>query len=57
VDSEEENKEEAWVKVEVRSFFITVHSQATCKGTFRTLVPLATTTTHLNMLLNIVLYY
>jgi hypothetical protein len=54
MDSEEEDEEEVWVKVEVRSFFITVHGQEIWQGTVRTLVPLATTTTHLNMLLKIV---
>jgi hypothetical protein len=54
VDSEEEDEEEPWVKVKVRSFFITVHSQVTWKGTFRNLVPLVATATHLNMLLRIV---
>jgi hypothetical protein len=49
VDSEEEDEEEAWVKVEVRSFVITVHSQVTWKGTVKTIVPLAATATHLNM--------
>jgi hypothetical protein len=55
VDSEEEDEEEAWVKVKVRSFVITAHSQVTWKGTVRTLVPLAATATHLNMLLKSVL--
>jgi hypothetical protein len=49
VDSEEEDEEEAWVEVEVRSFVITVHNQVTWQGTVRTLVPLAVTATHLNM--------
>jgi hypothetical protein len=49
VDSKEENKEEAWVKVEVKSFFISVHNQVIWKGTIKTLVPLAVTTIHLNM--------
>jgi hypothetical protein len=56
VDSEEEDEEEAWVEVEVRSFVITVPSQVTWQGTVRTLVPLAATATHLNMLLKIVQY-
>jgi hypothetical protein len=55
VDSEEEDEEEAWVEVKVISFFITAHSQVTWQWTVRTLVPLETTTTHLNLLLNIVL--
>jgi hypothetical protein len=57
VDSEEEDGQEAWVKVEVRSFVTTVHNQDTWKGTVRTLVPLAAIATHLNMLLNIVLCF
>jgi hypothetical protein len=56
VGSKEEDEEEAWVEVEVRSFFITTPSQVTWKWTIRTLVPLEDTTTHLNMLLNIVQY-
>jgi hypothetical protein len=48
VDSEEE--EEVWVKVEDRSFFITVHNQDTWQGIVRTLVPLASIATHLSML-------
>jgi hypothetical protein len=55
VDSEEEEEEEAWVEVKVGSFVITVHNHDSWKGTVRTLVPLATTATHLNMSLNIVL--
>jgi hypothetical protein len=47
--SEEEEEEEAWAEVEVRSFVITAHDQVTWKGTVRTVVPLAVTTTHLNM--------
>jgi hypothetical protein len=54
VDSEEEEEEEEWIEVEVRSFVITVHSKDTWKGTSGTLVPLASTATHLKMLLNIV---
>jgi hypothetical protein len=54
VDSEEEDEVEAWVEVEVRSFVITVHNQDIWQGTVRTLVPLAATATHLNMLLKIV---
>jgi hypothetical protein len=56
VDSEEEDEEEAWVKVEVevRSFVITMPSQVTWKGTIRTLVQLVAAATHLNMLLKIV---
>jgi hypothetical protein len=57
VNSEEEDNEEVWVEVEVRSFVITVHSQDIWKGTVRTLVPLATTAMHLNMLLKIVPCY
>jgi hypothetical protein len=49
VDSEEEDKEEAWVEVEDRSFFTTVHNQVTWQGTTKTLVPLAVTTIHLKM--------
>jgi hypothetical protein len=56
VDSEEEDEEEAWVEVEVRSFVITAPIQVTWQGTVRTLVPLAATATHLNMLLKIVQY-
>jgi hypothetical protein len=55
VDLEEEDEEEAWVKVEVRSFVIAMHNQDIWQGTIRTLVPLAATATHLNMLLKIVL--
>jgi hypothetical protein len=54
VDSEEEDEEEAWVEVEVRSFVITVPSRVIWQGIVRTLVPLAATATHLNMLLRIV---
>jgi hypothetical protein len=57
LDSEEEEEEEVWVEVEVKSFVITVHNHEIWKGTVRTLVPLAATATHLNMLLNIVLCY
>jgi hypothetical protein len=49
VDSKEEDKEEVWVEVEVRSFFIIAHSQFIWQGIFKTLVPLAVTATHLNM--------
>jgi hypothetical protein len=56
VDSEEEDEEGAWVEVEVKSFVITVHNQITWEGIVRTLVPLATIATHLNMLLKIVQY-
>ena len=49
MDSEEEDEEEAWVEVEVRSFFIIAHNHDTWKGTVRTLVPLAVTAIHLNM--------
>jgi hypothetical protein len=56
VDSEEEDEEEAWVNVEVRSFVITAPNKVTWKGTIRTLVQLATTATHLIMLLKIVQY-
>ena len=51
VDSEEEDEEEAWVEVEVRSFVITVPIRVIWRGIVTTLVPLAPTTTHLNMLL------
>jgi hypothetical protein len=54
-DSEEEDEEEAWAEVEVRSNFITAHNQVTWKGTVKTLVPVAVTTTHLNMSWKIVL--
>jgi hypothetical protein len=54
VDSEEEDKEEVWFKVNVRLFVITVHIHDIWQGTVRTLVPLAATATHLNMLLKIV---
>ena len=53
VDSEEEDEEEVWVDVEVRSFVITTHRQVTWQGTFITLVPLEATATHFNMLLKI----
>jgi hypothetical protein len=49
VDSEEEDEQEAWVEVEVRSFLITTHNQDTWQGTVRTLVPLVATAMHLNM--------
>jgi hypothetical protein len=49
VDSEEEDEEEAWAEVEVRSFVITAHSQVTWQGTIKTLVPVAVIATHLNM--------
>jgi hypothetical protein len=52
-DSEEEDEEEAWVKVEVRSFVIISQNHDIWQGTVRTLVPLAATATHSNMLLNI----
>jgi hypothetical protein len=41
-------------EVEDRLSVITVPSRVIWKGTVRTLVPLAATTTHLNMLLKIV---
>jgi hypothetical protein len=49
VDSKEENEEEVWVEVEVKSFVITMHNQVTWEGTVRTLVPLAVTATDLKM--------
>jgi ATP-dependent RNA circularization protein (DNA/RNA ligase family) len=49
VDSEEEDVEEVWVKLEVISFVITAHIQVIWQGTVRTLVPLAVTVIHLNM--------
>jgi hypothetical protein len=49
VDSKEE--EEVWVEVEVKSFVITVHNHDIWLGTFKTLVPIGATATHLNMLL------
>jgi hypothetical protein len=49
VDSEEEDEEEAWVEVEVRSFVIIAHIEVIWQGTVRTLVPLEVTTIHLNM--------
>jgi hypothetical protein len=55
VDSEEEDEDEVWVEVEVRSFVIIVDNHDIWQGTVRTLVPLAATATHLNILLNIVL--
>jgi hypothetical protein len=55
VDSEEEDEQEAWIEVEVRSFVTTAHNQDTWKGTVRTLVPLVSTATHSNLSLNIVL--
>jgi hypothetical protein len=51
VDSAEEEQEEVWVKVEEKSYVITVHNQDTWQGTFRTLVPLAATSIHSSMLL------
>jgi hypothetical protein len=54
-DSEEEDEVEVWVEFEVISFVITMHNQDIWKGNVKTLVPLAATATHLNMLLNIVL--
>jgi hypothetical protein len=50
VDSEEEDEEEEWVEAEDRSSVITVHNQDTSQGIVKTLVPLAATATHLNML-------
>ena len=50
VDSEEEDEEEEWVEVEDRSFVIAVHNQDTLQGIVRTLVPLASTASHLTML-------
>jgi hypothetical protein len=55
VDSEEED-EEAWVEVKVRSFFIIMPSHVIWQGTVRNPLPLAATETHLNMLLKIVQY-
>jgi hypothetical protein len=49
VDSKEEEKEEVWVEVEARLFVINSHNQVICQGTVKTLVPIAVTTTHLNM--------
>jgi hypothetical protein len=49
MNSEDEDDEEVWVKVEDRSSVITVQSQNTWQGTFKTLVPLAATATHSNM--------
>ena len=49
MDLEEEDEEEAWVEVEVRSFVIIVPIQDTWQGTVRTLVPLVATATRLNM--------
>jgi hypothetical protein len=57
VDSKEEDKVEAWVEVEVRSFVINAHNHDTWQGTIRTLVPLEATGTHLNMLSKIALCY
>ena len=57
VDSKEEDEEEAWVEVEVRSFVIIVHNRVIWKEIARTLVPLEATATHLNMLLRIVQHY
>jgi hypothetical protein len=54
VDSKEEDEEEVWVKVKVRSFAITTHIQEIWQGAIRTLVPLAATEPQLNMLLKIV---
>ena len=47
---EEEEEEEEWVEAEDRSYFISAHNQDTLQGIFRTLVPLAATTTRLTML-------
>jgi hypothetical protein len=41
VDSEEEDKEEEWVKVKDKSSVITTHNQDSLQGIVRTLVPLA----------------
>ena len=49
VDSKEEVEEEAWAKVKVRSFVITMHNQVSWKGTIRTLVPLAVIATPSSM--------
>jgi hypothetical protein len=49
VDSYEEDEEEVWVEVEVRSFVITAHIQVTWQGTVKILVPLVVTATHLSM--------
>jgi hypothetical protein len=57
VDSWEEDKEEAWVEVEVRLFSIIVPSQVIWKRIVRTLTLLATTVIHLIMSLNIVQCY
>jgi hypothetical protein len=54
--SEEENKEESWVKVEARLFSITGLSQVIWKGIVRTLAPLAATVIHLTMSLKTVQY-
>jgi hypothetical protein len=50
VDSEEEDEEEEWVEAEDRSCVITAHNQDTSQGISRTLVLLAATISHLNML-------
>jgi hypothetical protein len=50
VDLEEEDKEEVWVEDEDRSSLITACNQDTWKGTVITLVLLAATTAHSNML-------
>jgi hypothetical protein len=40
VDSEEQDEEEAWVEVKVKSFFITTYKQAIWQGTTIILLPL-----------------
>jgi hypothetical protein len=49
VDSEEEDDEEEWVKVEVRSFYITVPRKYIWQGIVRSLVLLAAIVIHLIM--------
>jgi hypothetical protein len=56
VDSEEEDKVEAWAEVEVRLSIIIAHNQVIWKGIARTLVPLVTIVTLLTMSSNIVQY-
>jgi hypothetical protein len=56
VDSEEEDKKEEWVEVEVRSFSITAPIQDIWQGIFRTLVLLVAIVIHLMMSLKIAQY-
>jgi hypothetical protein len=51
VDSEDEEKEEVWVKTNDKSSVTTVHSHDTSQGNVRTLALLAATATPSSMLL------